>query len=110
FASLMLEVHIDVGWLVALFADEALEQIVAPGRIHFGDAQAITDGAIGRRPATLAQYFAAACELYDVIDRKKVGLVVQLGDQGQLMLELFLHIQRYAFGKAAMRTDIGFLT
>ena len=37
----MLEININIGWLVALLGNESLEQQMNPIRIHFGDVQAI---------------------------------------------------------------------
>ena len=54
-APLMLEIDVDVGRLLALLGDEALEQQVAGRRVDRGDAEAITDRAVGRAAAPLAQ-------------------------------------------------------
>src|SRR3546814_17536782 len=55
FAALMFEIHVDVGRLAALFADEKLEKTVAAGWIHFRDAKAVADGRVGGRDSTLAK-------------------------------------------------------
>ncbi len=47
-APLMLEIDVDVGRLLALLADEALEQQVVGRRVDRGDPQAVTDRAVGR--------------------------------------------------------------
>ena len=72
FAPLVLEVDVDVGRLVALLGDEALEQHVAARRVDFGDAQAIADRGVGGRAAALAQDVLAAREAHDVVDRQEV--------------------------------------
>ncbi len=54
-APLVLEIDVDVGRLVALGGDEALEQQVDIGGVHGGDAEAVADGGIGRRAAPLAE-------------------------------------------------------
>ena len=54
-APLVLEVDVDVGRLVALARDEALEQQVDLDRIDRGDAEAIADRRIGGRAAALAR-------------------------------------------------------
>ena len=54
-APLVLEIDVDVGRLVALGGDEALEQQVAAHRVDLGDAEAIADGGIGGRAAALAE-------------------------------------------------------
>ncbi len=96
----MLEVHVDVRRLVALLADEALEQDGHARRIDLGDAQAVADHAVGGRAPALAQDVAAACESDDVVDGQEVVLVLQLADQGQLMLDLLLHLGGRAFRPA----------
>src|SRR3954452_22278055 len=37
----MLEIHVDIGWLIAGGGDEALEQQVGARRVNGGDAQAV---------------------------------------------------------------------
>ncbi|MHC3925260.1 hypothetical protein ACMZ4W_00337 [Brevundimonas naejangsanensis] len=46
-APLMLEVHVDVGRLVAVGGQETLEQQVVAGRIDAGDAQDVADSRVG---------------------------------------------------------------
>src|SRR4029434_9587970 len=53
-APLVLEVDVDVGRLVALLADEALEQHRHARRIDLGDAECVADGRGRRRSAALA--------------------------------------------------------
>ena len=73
-APLVLEVHVDVGRLVALLRDEALEQQRHARRIHLGDAEAEADGGIGRGAAPLAQDAARAREPHDVVHGQEVRL------------------------------------
>jgi hypothetical protein len=47
FPALMLEVHIDIGRLLALARDEALEEQLMLDGIDRGDAQQIADAAVG---------------------------------------------------------------
>ena len=54
-APLMLEIHVDIGRLFALFADETFKQQVMLGRVHRRDAQHITDGRVGGRATPLTQ-------------------------------------------------------
>jgi hypothetical protein len=42
-APLMLEIDVDIGRLLALLGDEALDQHVLLGRIDGGDAEAVAD-------------------------------------------------------------------
>ncbi|OQC04174.1 MAG: hypothetical protein BWX79_02545 [Alphaproteobacteria bacterium ADurb.Bin100] len=97
-AALVLEVDVDVGWLVALAGDEALEQHAHARGVHLGHAQAVAHGRIGRRAAPLAQDAAAARKAHQVVHGEEVHLVLQLGDQRQLVLDLFLHGGGHALG------------
>ena len=54
-APLVLEIDVDVGRLVALRRDEALEQEVDAVGVDRGDAEAVADRGIGRRAAALAE-------------------------------------------------------
>ena len=54
-APLMLEIDVDVGRLVALLRDEALEQHVDDVGADIGDAEAVADDRIGGRAAPLAE-------------------------------------------------------
>src|SRR5262249_2458217 len=54
FASLVLEIDIDIGRFVARGADKALEQDIDASRIDRGDAEAIADDRIGGRASPLA--------------------------------------------------------
>ena len=95
-AALVLEVDVDVGRLVALGRDEALEQQIDAVGIDGGDAEAIADRRIGGRAAALAEDAARPREADDVVDGKKVGRVAELGDQ----FELARHQPAHAFGEA----------
>jgi hypothetical protein len=86
-AALVLEVDVDVGGLVALGADEALEQQVEARRIDRGDAQAIADRRVGGRAAALAEDVARAREAHQVVDGEEIGRVAQLADERQLVLD-----------------------
>jgi hypothetical protein len=70
-APLVLEIHIDVRWLVALARDEASEQHLHRGRIDSVMCQAIADDGVGRRAASLAEDAAAARETHDVVHGQK---------------------------------------
>src|SRR5690606_28816133 len=54
-APLVLEIDVDVGRLVALGRDEALEQEIEALRIDRGHAEAVADRGIRRRAAHLAE-------------------------------------------------------
>jgi len=87
-APLVFEVDVDVGWLVALARDEALEQHVHARRVDLGDAQAVAHGRVGGRAAALAEDAAVAGEFHDVVDGQEVGFVAHLGDQLELFFDL----------------------
>ncbi len=95
-APLVLEIHVDIGRLVALFRDEALEQQRGHRRIDLGDAQAIAHTGVGRRAAPLAQDALAAREVHHIVDGQEVRLVRQLFDQPQFLFHLLLHRCRNA--------------
>ena len=109
FAALVLKVHVNVGRLVALARDKALEQHTAARRIHLGHAQAVTHCRIGGRPPALAQDAPAAGKAHDVMHRQKIHLVFQLRNQGQLVLHLGAHARRHACGVAQHGTLFGVL-
>src|SRR6516162_1464326 len=72
-APLVLEVDVDVGRLVTLARNEALEQQRgATLRIHRSDAQAIAHARIGGRAAPLAEDPLAARESDHIVDGEEV--------------------------------------
>ena len=97
-AALVLEVHVDVGGLVAFAADEALEERVHAVRVDRGDAQAEADGAVGRGAAPLAEDAAATRERHDLVHGEEVGLVAEFLHQGQLVLQASGHGRGNALG------------
>ena len=98
FAPLVLEIDVDIGRLAAFFGDEALEQQVGLGGVDRRDAQAIANGAVRRRPASLAQDWrlAAFGIVDDRVDREEVARDVHLPDQPQLVVELAHDLVRHA--------------
>ena len=103
----MLKVHINVGRLLALFADKALEKQVRTGGVYLGNAQAKAHRRIGRRAAPLAQDAHAARIAHDVVHREEVHLVLALGNQCQFALQLGVHRRRHALGVAAGCAFVG---
>ena len=55
FPALMLEVDVDVRGLVPILGNEPLEQDIDPIRVDGRDPQAVADGRVGRRAASLAE-------------------------------------------------------
>ena len=54
-APLVLEIDVDVGRLVPLGRDEALEEELGGVGVHLGDAEAVADGGVGGGAAPLAE-------------------------------------------------------
>ncbi len=102
-APLVLEIHIDVGRLVAFAADEALEQHAGARRVYRRDAQAVAHRRVGRRAAPLAQNAAAARKAHQVVDGEEVVLVAQLCNPREFGVQLALHRIRHTFGLALLR-------
>ncbi len=95
-ATLVLEVHVDIGRLVAFVAQEALEQYADVLRVDLGDPQRITDDGVRGRAAALAQdglFLRAiigqfrARPLGDLVHRQEEMFVTLALDQRQLLLD-----------------------
>ena len=103
-APLVLEIDVDVGRLLALGRDEALEQQVQPRRVDGGDVQRVADGRVGGAAAPLAEDRLAARIEHDVVDGQEVGGVAQLADQRELapdqLVDLLRHPVRIARSRA----------
>ena len=99
FPALMLEIDIDIGGLVTLPGNKPLKQQIAARRINLGDAQAIAHCGIGCRAASLAKNAARAGMPYDIEYRQEIGLIVELRDQVQFVLDLFLTLTEMPSGK-----------
>ena len=82
------QIEIDVGPLAALLRQKPLEQQIHPDRIDGGDAQAVADGAVGRRAAPLDENPLLAAEIDDVPDDQEVAGEIELLDQVQFALDL----------------------
>src|SRR5690606_41747712 len=70
FATLVLEVDVNVRRFFARLTDKARKQGIAVFRVDFGDAQAIAHGGIGGRAPALAQDIAGFGELHNVVHRQ----------------------------------------
>src|SRR5579884_1025956 len=82
------QVDIDVGPFAAFFGEESLEEKIHGDGIDRGDAERVTDGAVGGRAAALRQNAVAAAELDDVPDDEEITGEIELFDQRQLALDL----------------------
>ena len=65
-APLVFEIHVDIGWFVALLGNETFEQHRHARGIDLGYLQAVTDGGVGRGTAALTEYSLRARELNDI--------------------------------------------
>ncbi len=106
-AALVFEVDVDVGRLVALARNEALEQQVAARRVDFGDAQRIADRRIGGRATPLAEDLLRTRKAHDVVDGQEVGLVSEFADQRQFVFDLRAHRGRFAARPALAHAGFG---
>src|SRR6185312_13703601 len=87
-APLVLEIDVDVGRLIALARDEALEeQRCAAQGVDGGHTQAKADAGVGGGPPTLAQDVLIACKRDDIVHGQEVRLVAQVRDEGELVLD-----------------------
>ena len=85
-AAFVLEIDVDVGRLVALIRDEALEQKVGLHGVDVGDAEAIADHRVRRRTAPLAEdLLLFAGEADDVVHRQEERRVIEPADQLELL-------------------------
>ena len=82
------QIEIDVRPLAALLRQEPLEQQIHADRIDRGDAEAVADGAVGRRAAPLHEDVLLPAEIDDVPDDQEVAGEIELLDQIQLALDL----------------------
>ena len=106
-APLVLEVDVDVRRLVALARDEAFHEQLAARGIHLGDAEAVAHHGIRGRAAPLAEDVEPPRLAHDVVYGEEVGLVFQIGDERQLVVDLVLHDRRNTAGPAALRPGAG---
>ena len=95
-APFVLEVHVDIGRLVAFLGNEALEQHGHARGVDLGDPQTVANGGVGRRAAALAEYFLRTRELNDIVHGQKERLELELGDQAQFVLDVGEHGRRRA--------------
>ncbi len=78
------QIEIDVGPLATLLGQEALEQQFHLDGIDRGDPEAVTDGAVGRRPTALHEDVLLAAVIDDVPDDQEVAGEIELLDEIEL--------------------------
>ena len=109
------QVEVDVGPLAALFRQEPLEQQIHRDRIDRGDAEAVADGAVGRRSAPLHEDVLLPAVVDDVPDDQEVAGEIELLDQIELARDLrarlvvirAVAIARAGFGDVAEERHLG---
>ena len=104
FAPLMLEIHVDVGRLIAFLGKEPLEQQVVHRRVDRGDAEAEADGGVGRRAAPLAEdrrLSFLAGKAHDVVDGQEIAGDLFGGDEREFLLDRLGHRLGHALRVAA---------
>ena len=104
-APLMFEVDVDVRRFAALAAHEPLEEHVHPLGVDGGNAEAVADGRVGGRAASLAEDAPPPGESNQVPNREKIRLVMQFRDQLQLVLQQPADLFRHAAGPAPPRAN-----
>ena len=82
------QIEIDVGPFATLLRKEALEQQVHLDRIDCRDAQAVTDGAIGRRATALNENAVLPAEVDEIPDDQEVAGKIEFFDQIQFAGDL----------------------
>jgi hypothetical protein len=83
----VLEIDVDVGGFLALLADETLEEHFVLVGVDGGDAEAVADGRVGGGAAALAEDILRAGEFHEVVHGEKEGVVVELLDEVELVVE-----------------------
>src|SRR5208282_4847394 len=104
---LVLEIDVDVGWLVALGTHEALEKKIEPARVDGGDAEAVADRRVGGGAAALAKNAAGARVAHDVVDGEEIRRVAEPADERQFVIELGADLRRHAVRITLVRTRFG---
>ena len=82
------QIEIDVGPFAALFRQKPLEQQIHADRIDRGDAEAVTDGAVRSRSASLHEDVVMAAEIDDVPDDEEVAGEIEALDEIELARNL----------------------
>ena len=82
------QIEIDVGPFAALFREKTLEQQIHADRIDRRDAEAVADGAVGGRAASLHEDVVMAAEIDDVPDDEEVAGEIETLDEIELARNL----------------------
>ena len=95
FASIMLDVEIDVRRLRPLLGDETFKQEVHLSWIDGRDAKAVTNHRIGRRAPSLAKDPFFAAKFHDLAHGQEVTWIIQRLDNLKFFLHLIRDVRRY---------------
>ena len=93
-ALAMGKVDVDVGWFTTIFAEETLEEQIHADRIDGRDAEAVADGGIGGRTATLTENSFATRVAHDVPHDQEVAGHVEAADHTQFVRDLLFLLRR----------------
>ncbi len=88
------QIEIDVRPFAALFGKKAFKQKLHADRIDGGDAEAVTDGAVCRRAASLNQNSLVLTKLDDVPNDQEITFEFEFFDQPQFALNLWTRLLR----------------
>ena len=102
---LMFKIHVNIGWLPALFADEAFKQQINLHGVHSGNAQHIADSRIGSRTTALAENVLTLGKAHNIMNGQKIGRNLHLGDERQFLLQRRLHLVWNACGITLIRAS-----
>src|SRR6185436_13703702 len=98
------QIEIDVGPLVARFAQEPLEQELHTDRIDRGDPEGVADRAVGRRATALDEDVVGPTMLDDVPDDQEITREVETADEIELVGDLTARPDRQG-PRAVARSD-----
>src|SRR5690606_19897414 len=97
---------VDVGRLVPVAGDEALEEDVEAVGIDGGDAEGEAHRGGRGTAAALAEDAAPAGEGDELVDGEEVALVAELGNQGEFVFDQRAHLRGDALRPAGLRAEL----
>ena len=108
FASLVLEIDVDVGrFILARLADETLQQRAGFLRVGSGDAETPAHHRVGGRTTPLAQDALALGEAHDVVHGEKEHFVAAFRNERQFLLDQALDVGRHTVRITLGRACVG---
>ena len=99
------QVDIDVGPFAALFGEKAFEEQIHADRVDCRDAKRITDGAVGRGAAALAEDSVLFGETNQVPDDQEIAAEPEFVDELEFALDLLARavVSKAGSGGARLR-------